>query len=248
MAGRFGGEHGGAVTLAHKYREEGLQTDLLATDMLDLATFSGPDARPDPPTALHARTAHRPPPGEKHDLHYGFINYASMLCADRVLFNSAYHLESWFEELPRLLKHFPDYTELHTVASLRGAARCCRWACHWRRLDAHRGRRTRRPLLIVWNHRWYTTRRREVFFRALYALAERGLDFRLALLGESVQPPLEFEEARERLAGHLVQYGYAESFAEYVGWLWRGDGRQHGAIQESFEHLRGRGDVLRLLP
>ncbi|MFO8112479.1 MAG: DUF3524 domain-containing protein, partial [Desulfosalsimonadaceae bacterium] len=27
-------------------------------------------------------------PGETRDLHYGFINYVSMLCADQVLFNS----------------------------------------------------------------------------------------------------------------------------------------------------------------
>ncbi len=244
MAGRFWKwrMHGGAVTLAHKYREEGLQTDLLlATDMLDLATFLAltRDLTHRLPTALYMhenQLTYPPPPGEKHDLHYGFINYASMLCADRVLFNSAYHLESWFEELPRLLKHFPDYTELHTVASLRGRSEVLPLGLSLAALDAHRvaGERAG-PLLIVWNHRWEYDKAPEVFFRALYALAERGLDFRLALLGESfVQPPPEFEEARERLAGHLVQYGYAESFAEYVGWLWRGDVVVSTAIQESF--------------
>jgi hypothetical protein len=41
------------------------------------------------------------------------------MAADSVLFNSRFHLESFFEELPRLLKHFPDYNELDTVKILR---------------------------------------------------------------------------------------------------------------------------------
>ena len=55
-----------------------------------------------------------PPPGTKRDLAYGMIQHLSMLAADRVCFNSAYHLKSWFAELPRLLKHFPDYTHLES--------------------------------------------------------------------------------------------------------------------------------------
>ena len=55
------------------------------------------------------------PPGEKPDLTYAMINWLSQLTADRVLFNSAYHRDSWFDELPRLLKHYPDYTHLDQI-------------------------------------------------------------------------------------------------------------------------------------
>ena len=59
------------------------------------------------------------PPGSKRDLTYGMMQHLSMLAADRVRFNSAYHLRSWFDELPRLLKHFPDYTHLETIDAAR---------------------------------------------------------------------------------------------------------------------------------
>ena len=91
------------------------------------------------------------------------------------------------------------------------------------------------PLLIVWNHRWEYDKGPEAFFSALYALAERGVEFRVAVLGEGfVREPPEFTEARERLGERIVQFGYAESFADYARWLWRADVVVSTAIQESF--------------
>lgn len=161
-----------------------------------------------------------------------------MLCADRILFNSRFHLESWFDELPRLLKHFPDYTELQTVDALRARSEVLPLGLSLRALDPARDDAEQArtgPLLIVWNHRWEYDKGPEAFFRALYALAERGADFRLAVLGEGfVREPPEFAEARERLAGRIVQFGYAEPFADYARWLWRADVVVSTAIQESF--------------
>jgi len=234
--------HGGAVTLARLFREQGLRPDLLlATDMLDLSTFLAltRDLTHTLPAALYMhenQLTYPPPPGEKRDLHYAFINYASMLCADRIFFNSQWQEEAWFEELPRLLKHFPDYTEMHTVAELRARSEVLPLGLALQTLDAHRPPEPRcGPLLILWNHRWEYDKGPEAFFRALYALADRGAEFRLAVLGESfVQEPPEFREARVRLADRIVQFGYAESFAEYARWLWRADVVVSTAVQESF--------------
>lgn len=236
--------HGGAVTLARRFREGRARPDvLLATDMLDLTTFLAltRDRTHDLPVALYMhenQLTYPPLPGEQRDLHYGFINYASMLCADRILFNSRFHLESWFDELPRLLKHFPDYTELQTVDALRARSEVLPLGLSLRALDPARDDAEQArtgPLLIVWNHRWEYDKGPEAFFRALYALAERGAEFRLAVLGEGfVREPPEFAEARERLAGRIVQFGYAESFADYARWLWRADVVVSTAIQESF--------------
>ena len=223
--------HGGAVTLARMYRERQVRADLLlATDMLDLSTFLAltRDLTHDVPTALYMhenQLTYPPRPGEKRDLHYGFINYASMLCADRVFFNSRFHLESWFEELPRLLKHFPDYNELHTVQELRARSEVLPLGLDLSRLDAHRpSDLTTGPAIILWNHRWEYDKNPGEFLQALYTLAERGTDFRVVLLGEVfVRVPAEFQEARERLGERILQFGYVESFAEYARWLWRAD-------------------------
>jgi glycosyltransferase involved in cell wall biosynthesis len=45
----------------------------------------------------------------------------------------------------------------------------------------------------------------------LHRLVGRGIEFRLAVCGENFRNiPIEFEESRDRLSNHIVQYGYAE--------------------------------------
>ncbi len=223
--------HGGAVTLARMYRERQVQADLLlATDMLDLSTFLAltRDLTHNVPTALYMhenQLTYPPRPGEKRDLHYGFINYASMLCADKILFNSQFHLESWFDELPRLLKHFPDYNELQSVQELRARSEVLPLGLDLSRFDAHRLRDpTVGPAIILWNHRWEYDKNPGEFLQALYALVERGVDFRVVLLGEVfVRVPAEFQEAQARLGERILQFGYVESYADYARWLWQAD-------------------------
>jgi len=234
--------HGGAVTLARRYREEGVAADVcLASDMLDLTTFLAltRDLTAGLPCGLYMhenQLTYPTRPGDKRDLHYGFINYASMLCARRVWFNSQYHLESWFDELPRLLKHFPDHNELSTVAALRLRSAVLPLGLDLSRLDAFRPT-TRRsgPPLILWNHRWEYDKNPAEFLQALYVLADRGLSFEVAILGEVfVHVPPEFVEARERLGERIVQFGYAPSLAEYARWLWNADIVVSTAIHDFF--------------
>ncbi|MDM8527764.1 glycosyltransferase [Anaerolineales bacterium HSG24] len=78
--------------------------------------------------------------------------------------------------------------------------------------------------LILWAHRWEHDKNPADFFRALTILSERGLSFELAVLGENFsQQPKVFLQSQTRLAKHIVQFGYADSFADYAHWLWRAD-------------------------
>ena len=244
MEGRFWKwrMHGGAVTLAREYRECGNRPDLLlATDMLDLSTFLAfcRDLIHGLPTAIYMhenQLTYPPPAGEARDLHYGFINYISMLCADRIFFNSQFHLDSWFEELPRLLKHFPDYNELDTVDVLAPRSEVLSLGVDLQAFDNYRPQEsTGGSAIILWNHRWEYDKNPEAFLEALYALDEAGMDFRVAILGENfAQLPPAFAKARRRLRSHIVQFGYVESFVEYARWLWRADIVVSTAIQEFF--------------
>jgi glycosyltransferase involved in cell wall biosynthesis len=234
--------HGGAVTLARMYREREIEADLLlASDMLDMSTFLAltRDLTHRTPTALYMhenQLTYPMRPGEKRDLHYGFINYASMLCAGRVYFNSQYHLDSWFEELPRLLKHFPDYNELSTVAMLRRKSEVLPLGLSLSGLDQFRHASLRAgPPLILWNHRWEYDKNPAECLEALCTLTEQGSDFRVVLLGESfVRVPPEFEEARKHLGDRIVQFGYVESYADYARWLWQADIVVSTAIHDFF--------------
>ncbi|MGD2206521.1 MAG: DUF3524 domain-containing protein, partial [Anaerolineae bacterium] len=234
---------GGAITLARMAQALDDRPDLiLASDMLNVPTFLTLSRRPDCQSAPLAFYFHENQltyplqPGETRDLHYGFVNLISALRADAVFFNSAYHLEAWFDELPRLLKHFPDYNELWTVDALRARSQVLPLGLDLARFDAHRPEkgRTGRPL-VLWNHRWEYDKDPETFFRAMYALADEDLDFGLVLLGESFRnQPEEFLKARERLPNRIAHFGYAEDTTSYARFLWQADVVVSTAIHEFF--------------
>lgn len=237
--------HGGAMELAEQARKRlaagqkpGL---LLATSMTNLPAFLAltRDALGAAPVALYMhenQLTYPPPPGSRRDLTYGMIQHLSMLAADRVYFNSAYHRRAWFDEAPRLLKHFPDYTHLETLAATQAKSHVLPVGCDLRRLDRYRtASEKREPPLILWNQRWEYDKDPETLLRALYALADEALPFRVALAGENFRvQPTEFAEARARLGARLVHFGYAETAAEYAGLLWQADVVLSTAIHEFF--------------
>lgn len=243
LAGRFWKWrlHGGAVTLARKFLASQLTPDLiLATDMLDLTTFLALTRRrtANIPTAIYFHENQLTYPwsptdrdiAQRRDKHYGFINYVSALTADTVLFNSAYHRDSFLAALPKLLRHFPDYNELNTVAQIRAKSRVLALGLDLRRFDQYKPDQSdeethaaSRPLLL-WGHRWEYDKGPQEFFKALMKLSERGLEFDLAVLGENFKrKPDIFMKAKNSLASHIIQFGYVESFADYARWLWRAD-------------------------
>jgi len=232
---------GGAVNLAEKAPALQHRPDaILASDMLNLPAFLAltRDTLADVPVALYChenQLTYPLPPGEKRDLTYGMINWLSMLAADRVFFNSRFHLEDWFQALPNMLKHFPDYSHLHRVDDVRAKASVLPVACDLERLDGvPRSAEAGDPPLILWNQRWEYDKNPETFFRALYALMDAGMVFRVAIAGRSHrQSAPEFEAARERLGERVVHFGYAEADA-YTRLLRRADVVVSTAIHEFF--------------
>lgn len=244
--------HGGAVTLARRYGRQRRQPDLLlATDMLDLTTFLAL-TRPftaNIPTALymHENQLTYPLPADRatgpmrrqhgeRDLHYVFINYASMLAADAIFFNSSYHLESWFDALPGYLNRLPEYKELGSVAQLRQKSAVLPVGVDFRPLDEAKPapRSQNDPPLILWNHRWEYDKNPAAFFEMLYQVQATGIPFRLALCGQQYgKRPSAFAQAGERLANHIVHTGHAPP-ALYTRLLWEADVVVSTAVHEFF--------------
>lgn len=221
--------HGGAATLARQLQElEGKPDLLLATDMLNLPAFLGFTRRrlSDVPVVLYCHENQLTYPlqeGEKRDLTYGMINWLSMLAADWVLFNSRFHRDGWFEELPKMLKHFPDYNHLPMVPDVRARTEVLPVGCDLRAVDKARTQKSEKAPLILWNQRWEYDKDPQTFFRALDILVEQDVEFRVALAGSNVrQQPEEFETARRRLGKRVVHYGRADRKL-YHRLLWESD-------------------------
>ncbi len=161
-------------------------------------------------------------PGEKPDLTYAMVNWLSQLCADMVVFNTEFHQRSWFDELPNLLKHFPDYNHLEKIGEVEARSHVMPvgidlQAESRRQISSH-------PPLILWNQRWEYDKRPDRFFQLLYRLEEAGHNFRLALAGENFRNvPAEFEEAKTRLAHRIEHWGFLPSRSDYLALLREAD-------------------------
>jgi glycosyltransferase involved in cell wall biosynthesis len=219
--------HGGAVTLARQFEASDFEPDVMvATDMLDVSTFLSLTREttaglpivlymhenqltyplPEDPESGPMRRQH----GER-DLHYAFINYASMLSADRVVFNSQFHRRSFFDALPGFLNHFPEFREEQTVGQVKERSFVLPVGLDLEELKSASHTLERELPLILWNQRWEYDKNPEAFFRVMLTLARQGIPFELAVCGESFQQPPEiFDQAAQRLNRQVIHWGYAE--------------------------------------
>ena len=223
--------HGGAITLAKYYHKLNFQPDLiLATDMLNLPVFLSlinPSCR----VAIYFHenqftypwSPHDEDVKLKHDKHYGFINYSSVLCAGHVYFNSQFHLNSFFSGLEEFLIKFPDYRETQNITLIRQKSSVLRLGMNLNKFDDYKIKKLEHtPPLILWNHRWEHDKNPEIFFNIMEKLSKTGMEFQLAVLGKEFKEELPcFSRAREVLKQYIIQFGYAKSFEEYAKWLWK---------------------------
>ncbi len=227
--------YGGAVSLAEQFLASNFQPDLLlATDMLDLTTFL---------SLTRKRTAHLPTavyfhenqitypwsPTDadvalKRNNQYGFLNYTTALTADRVFFNSDYHQQSFLGALPAFLKQFPDFKETHLIEKIQAKSEVLYLGMNLKKFDSFKIKTVNESPILLWNHRWEYDKNPDIFFQTLFKLKEKGIDFKLVVLGESYQkmPPI-FTIAQDRLSDRMLHFGYAKTFDEYAKWLWQAD-------------------------
>jgi glycosyltransferase involved in cell wall biosynthesis len=157
--------------------------------------------------------------GER-DRHYAFINYASMLAADRIFFNSTYHLETFFTALPPFLRHYPEHNELDSIAALRHKSAVLPVGIDLRRLDPPVAADDTQPPLILWNQRLEFDKRPERFMATLLELAGEGVPFRVALCGERFgRPTNEWLAGVAALGSRVTRDGYANN-ETYRRLLW----------------------------
>ena len=150
--------HGGAVTLAE--RSQGITDDidlLLVSSMTNLPAFialTNPRfARTPSVMYMHENQLTIPlPEDEKRDTTFCYINYLSMLAADKLVFSSQFHFDSLMMELPRFLRTFPDHQNLPSIDRIAAKSVVLHPGLHLKEHLSYDKVRTRlsRPV-VLWN-------------------------------------------------------------------------------------------------
>ncbi|MEX0865026.1 MAG: DUF3524 domain-containing protein [Acidimicrobiia bacterium] len=186
---------------------------VLVSDMTDLAQFRT-FARPflgDPPTLLYfheTQLTYPTSPTAQPDLSYGLTNWVSACSADLVLFNSDCHREIFFQELPRLLRSFPDQTHEHLIDEVAGRSEVLPVGVDLFWIEPKTGPNS--PPRILWNHRWDHDKDPDAFADAVEQLVAAGAEFELVLLGpRPPHPPTALTRIRAAAGDRILADGEA---------------------------------------
>jgi glycosyltransferase involved in cell wall biosynthesis len=174
------------------------------------------------------------PPGEPLDRGFATAHLASVLAADSIAINSRFHRGQLVAALRDFLAEMPPPRPRGALGRVR-AARVLPPGVDLAGFPPPGARAPHDPPVIAWNHRWEEDKRPSAFARMMLRLAERGLDFRLLLLGTTSQVvPRPLLLLREHLADRILRDRPAGSRAEYVRELARADIAVSTSAQENF--------------
>ncbi|MYM62556.1 DUF3524 domain-containing protein [Pseudomaricurvus sp. HS19] len=164
-------------------------------------------------------------------------NLYTALCADRVVFNSAWNRDTFLHGVRQLLQKLPDQVPVGLPDRL--ASRSCvlpvplrdrplrekpleeepaveESGVDWR--DNGQARR------LLWVARWEYDKGPGLLLQIVRELQRRQVNFRLCLLGQQFrQQPVEFAEVCALAGDYLVQAGYEPDVHHYRAWLASGD-------------------------
>jgi glycosyltransferase involved in cell wall biosynthesis len=206
-------------------RPADLQPDLIfASDFLNLADWRAlcPPAYRNIPCILYFHENQLTYPLSEQapiDYHYGWINLSSALTADHVLFNSSYQKELFLGEVSRVLQRMPDFVPETLVSELRSKCDICPVGLDFEpheKLYAERNTWSNPQPVILWNHRWEFDKNPEGFVESLIDLAEKKVDFRVVICGESFgKSHPAFETAARVLGDRIPHLGFFPSTEEY---------------------------------
>lgn len=223
--------HGDSVLLAGMAGEVEQPIDLLfISSMTNLPAFlalTNPRFASVPKVMyMHENQFTQPmPEGEERDLTYCYINYLSMLTADRLIFSSEFHKNDFLRALPGFLENYPDDKHYSTLESIARKSHILYPGLDLKRFDAQPDTRaSNKNPVIVWNQRWQFDRNPAMFFRVLNRLNDIDLTFDLILAGDTQhEKPEEFEKAGKRYGRHITHFGYVENKESYSKLLHSGD-------------------------
>jgi glycosyltransferase involved in cell wall biosynthesis len=234
---------GAAITMAREAADlaaAGTRWDLLlCSTFLNLAEFKGlaGAAVSGVPSIVyfHENQLAYPVRFEREwDFHFPLANITSALAADLCLFNTGFNRDGFVDEIPAFLARFPDHVPEGVSEAVAGRSEVLPPPFDPAPFDLHppeRGNRCR----VLWPHRWEHDKAPEDFFDVVRRLVDEGLDFDVAVAGQSFGDTKEwFERAAEGLGDRVVHLGEPEGMDAYARLLASSDIAVSTAVNEFF--------------
>jgi glycosyltransferase involved in cell wall biosynthesis len=229
---------GAALHFARKVPDPGIYAAMVVTDLLSLADLKALWGSACPPAILYfheSQLTYPLPASESFDVQFGFTELSSALCASKVLFNSEFHRDLFFERVQALIQMMPDHRPRWVVQELLEKSAVLYPGVELGVEGIEPKKLSKGPPLVVWNHRWEFDKCPEVFFSVMKKLKQKGVEFSLVVLGQNFQAqPKVFLDSKKEFGDQILQFGFVQSRQEYLGWLATGDIVVSCAIQENF--------------
>jgi len=168
------------------------------------------------------------------DYQFPLINITSALSAQECIFNTAWNRDSFIEEIPAFLREFPDHQPRGIAETILAKSSVVPPPFDPRAFDSAAITRSDR-CRIVWPHRWEHDKNPEEFFSAVSQLADEGLDFEVAIAGQSFRESEGLmREAAHALGRRLVHCDEPADREAYARLLASADVAVSTALNEFF--------------
>ncbi len=168
------------------------------------------------------------------DLQFPLTNITSALSAQACVFNTRWNRDQFLELIPGFIRQFPDHHPKGLAEKIAATSRVIAPPFDPTPFDVAlptRGSRCR----IVWPHRWEHDKNPEQFFAAVMQLAKEGLDFEVAVAGQSFRETDELmRTAAQTLGTRLVHCDQPSTRGEYAQLLASSDVAVSTALNEFF--------------
>ncbi|MCW9015149.1 MAG: DUF3524 domain-containing protein [Gammaproteobacteria bacterium] len=213
---------------------------IFCTDMLNLAEFIGlaPAYIKTLPKVIYFHENQLTYPDNnstQRDLRYAFTNFISALAADEVWFNSAWHLNEFHIALQHWLLRMPDQQPKQAINNIFNKAKVQSPGIADDCFNTTINSGHNKPLTILWAARWEQDKNPQCFFDALKILKDKGIAFRLNIIGSSSRiVPDSFDRAKQEFSQQIDHWGFAETREQYLDILRTSDLVISTALHEFF--------------
>lgn len=168
------------------------------------------------------------------DFQFPLTNITSALSAQRCVFNTAWNRDSFVAEIPGFIREFPDHHPQGLAETIAEKSVVLAPPFDSEVFDANPPTRANR-CRVVWPHRWEHDKNPEEFFEAVEVLAREGLEFEVAVAGQSFRETREtMREAAEVLGDRLVHCDEPKTREDYARLLASADVAVSTATNEFF--------------